>query len=275
MPCRAVTSPASSDAAPHRSAEPLRHRLPAGEPGMHGPAIGIAVARLAERERARNRQWEMRCKPRQPLVLQLRLPAGPLDPREPHGHVLAEPEDGVVRAGRKHRLRAAGSAQAGNCVGEQPRGRAGRRRPARRRASGRRSTATHQASCLRGAPRLPPLLPLLRLGPGVELPLQHRQLALELLVAVPPLQARAGRRGAPPSPRTRAPGRGRSRRTGSARRARRRRRTPPRSRPSPRRAAARASPACRGRSRRPARRSARAAWSCGGRGRRAAGLPWP
>ena len=40
----------------------------------------------------------MRREPRQPPVFHLDLPGGPLDARESHGHVVAEPIDGVVRS---------------------------------------------------------------------------------------------------------------------------------------------------------------------------------
>ena len=72
----------------------------ARQPADHRPLEGVAVCRRTGAQVLRHLHGQLRCQPREPRALDLRLPGGPLDPRQPDRQVLAEPVDRMVGAGR-------------------------------------------------------------------------------------------------------------------------------------------------------------------------------
>jgi hypothetical protein len=79
-----------------RVADRRARRRRALEPAVHRPAVRIALAGLALRDRRRDRQRQLRRQHRQPALLLLDLLRVPVAARQPDGQLGAEPERPVV-----------------------------------------------------------------------------------------------------------------------------------------------------------------------------------
>ena len=88
----------------HGVVELVERRHGAGEPLHDAPRVGEGLVRLARRDRHRHGQRELRGDDGQPGLLLGHGVHRPVDAREPHGEVVAEPVERVVRARRRHPL---------------------------------------------------------------------------------------------------------------------------------------------------------------------------
>ncbi len=71
------------------------------QPAADRPMEGITGSGDAERQRNRNCERQMRGKAREPEAFLLHLQGSAAKTGQTHGHVISQPVDGVVRAGRQ------------------------------------------------------------------------------------------------------------------------------------------------------------------------------
>ncbi len=102
--CNAAMNCATSVASEPASSDVADIRVLAVQPDLHRPVPGIALGRLALCEHGGYRDRQERSEHRQPPLLEVDLAGRPLDARQPHGHVLAEPVDRIVGPARGDRL---------------------------------------------------------------------------------------------------------------------------------------------------------------------------
>ena len=88
----------------HGVVELVERRHGAGEPLHDAPRVGEGLVGLAQRDGHRHGQREMRGDHGQPGLLLGHGVHRPVDAREPHGEVVAEPVERVVRPRRRHPL---------------------------------------------------------------------------------------------------------------------------------------------------------------------------